>query len=309
MWMRASVPARNRLDAVEDLGEAQPAGDGFVLRLETHAGGRRDERELSAATCRPLGEAAALIGAIGVFSFSGGSTPPPSNTPATPATVEPVTAAERSHGADPEPQSEPESEPEPVPAPESAPDPDPEPEAEPAPEPEAEAEPEPVPVEAPRDASDDERVYAEAAAAYEASGDNDDLAKMARAACCLEDGAKARSAYRKLKGGDARGSVLRECKARAIDLGYKGDGYTTEEMLRNARRALEAGDFRKALEDAKQSNREERSKHALLVMAQAACELRDEKQARYYVGMLRLGDRAPVEARCAKTGISLLDGE
>ena len=72
-------------------GTIEPAGDGFVLRLETHAGGRRDERELSAATCRPLGEAAALIGALSVDAvrtasvLEGTQTVPETDAPREPA--------------------------------------------------------------------------------------------------------------------------------------------------------------------------------------------------------------------------------
>lgn len=113
--------------------------------------------------------------------------------------------------------------------------------------------------------------YAQAATQYNDDGSAAALETMVNAACAMDDGVRARSAFRKLTGKDVRSRVMVSCRERSIDLAAPGDGPTPAELLRAAERALEAGDLSKAADLARTSNRSERSQAAILLSARVAC--------------------------------------
>ncbi|MBL4688239.1 MAG: hypothetical protein JKY37_26870 [Nannocystaceae bacterium] len=113
--------------------------------------------------------------------------------------------------------------------------------------------------------------YAAAATRYSNDSSQEALEIMAKAACALDDGVNARSAFRKLKGGDVRSSVMIACRKTSVDLTAKGDEPTPAALVRKAERAMAAGDLETAAELARKSNRLERSQAALLVGALTAC--------------------------------------
>jgi hypothetical protein len=117
------------------------------------------------------------------------------------------------------------------------------------------------------------QAYVAAAARYEAEHSNDALEAMVEAACEMDDGPRARTAYRKLRGADPRSRAMLFCRPLGIDLWARGNGFTASEMLRVAQRQLAAGDTAEALESARESNRLGRSNEALVVMGIALCKL------------------------------------
>ncbi|MEM6993158.1 MAG: hypothetical protein AAF721_21775 [Myxococcota bacterium] len=141
--------------------------------------------------------------------------------------------------------------------------------------------------------------YDKAAALYAETPSQELLETMALAACAMDDGVKARSAFRKLKGGDVRKRVMIACRRSSVDLTAKGDDPTPAALVRAARRALAAGDHAKALELARKSNRIERSQDAVFVTALAACAAGDLEKAistRRHLGKARkkqLAERCP----------------
>jgi hypothetical protein len=187
------------------------------------------------------------------------------------------------------------SEPAPVPsepAPANAP-------SEPVPSEPAPAPSEPAP--APAGSAD----YETAKAEYDASGSQDALAAMVKAACAMDDGPSARSAFRKLKPTELRKDALSACTAAGIDPTLSLEGPTPEELVKRARRELEAGDPAAALETARDSNRMKRSRDAILVMTLAACAQSDAEEARRLRKHVAKDDRAEVDAACAAKGVDL----
>lgn len=143
------------------------------------------------------------------------------------------------------------------------------------------------------------------ASAYEAAlaavADNETpatLEALALAACSIEDGVKARSAFRKLRGSDYRSRVIIACRKVDIDVTAKGDGPTGAELVRQAKRALAAGDHKAALRLARGANRLETSAAARLVMALAACAGGDLERATALHRHVARGDRKEFAARC-----------
>ena len=140
--------------------------------------------------------------------------------------------------------------------------------------------------------------YADAAAQYETTNDQESLEMMATSACAMDDGVKARSAFRKLVGGDRRSRVMVDCRERGVDVSAKGDGPTPAEMLRQGERALAAGDAEKAEELARDSNRMERSQDAILLTAVAACARGRVDRAVSLRRHLSSENRKTLKARC-----------
>lgn len=140
--------------------------------------------------------------------------------------------------------------------------------------------------------------YADAAAQYESTNDQESLEMMATSACAMDDGVKARSAFRKLVGGDRRSRVMVDCRERGVDVSAKGDGPTPAEMLRQGERALAAGDADKAEELARDSNRLERTQEAILLTAVAACAAGRVDRAVSLRRHLSSANRKTLKARC-----------
>jgi hypothetical protein len=147
--------------------------------------------------------------------------------------------------------------------------------------------------------------YDEASAEYESSGSNEALQTMVLSACEMDDGAKARQAFRKLKGTQERSSAMASCSERNIDLTLKISGPTPAELLVQARRKLAASDFQGAYDLAKDSNSRQRDSEALSVMAQSSCGLGETETADRLRGMLLPKERDTVTAFCAKVGAEL----
>lgn len=145
--------------------------------------------------------------------------------------------------------------------------------------------------------------YEAAAAEYEASGSEEALASMVKLSCAMDDGVRARSAFRKLGARELRVEALLACKKTEIDPTLSADGPTPAELARKARRQLQAGDAAAAMSTARESNRLERNPAALVVMTLAACALSDADEARRLRRHVKRDDRAEVDEGCRAHGI------
>jgi hypothetical protein len=134
---------------------------------------------------------------------------------------------------------------------------------------------------------------------------NDAVRVMTLAACQIPDGVLARGAFRKLDGPLARKEAYSACKRNGVDLRAKTDGYTANELLAMARREAAAGNHEKAYEHAKASNRVGKSADALQLMAESACNRKDEDAVAYLMGMLPRDRKTAVEAVCTSAGTPL----
>jgi|GEM_PF-5366997 len=149
--------------------------------------------------------------------------------------------------------------------------------------------------------------YKLAAQSYDDKRDNEAVFVMTQAACQMDDGPKARIAYRKLVGGDVRAKAATACKQRGIDLlalAAEG-GLTAIELYEQARAAADDNDWKNAFLLSKQSARVERRTESLQLMALSACKLGDEKNARWVLNMLKLRDRSSIIEACKDKGIAL----
>ncbi|MCX4245970.1 hypothetical protein [Paraliomyxa miuraensis] len=219
----------------------------------------------------------------------------------------------------PEPPTSPPRPPEPAPTPTPTPtptqtqppsaDPTPPPDAaDPTPPFEAAEPPEPSPPDA--DASiitvkPDTSDYERAAADYEATQSQDALLGMARAACALHDGPRARAAFRKLLGRELRSQAMVECRTHGVDVTSKVAGHTGPELLVQARAALEAGDAKTAFDKAHASNKVERSSDAVEVQALAACTMGDVDKARRLLPHVSKKARPTLIEDCRAVGAEL----
>ena len=93
------------------------------------------------------------------------------------------------------------------------------------------------------------------------------------------------------------------CKATDVDPTLSIEGPSAEELVRKARRELQAGDPAAAMETARESNRMRRSSDALVVMMLSACAQSDAEEARRLRKHVARDDRAEVDAACAAKGI------
>ncbi|HWB75610.1 MAG TPA: hypothetical protein VG755_11665 [Nannocystaceae bacterium] len=150
-----------------------------------------------------------------------------------------------------------------------------------------------------------EDAHALARRSWDAEHDNAAVRVMAIAACELQDGALARSAFRKLKGPDVRSEVYAACRKRAVDVRSNIDGYTPAELVVKATRALEQGEHDQAYELAKSSNKLEHTSAAMGIMAMAACHKHDADEAAHLVGMLTKARKQEVLAACKASGTEL----
>lgn len=140
--------------------------------------------------------------------------------------------------------------------------------------------------------------YDEGAARYERDRSQEALETMATAACALDDGVKARAAFRKLTGGDVRKRVMIACRSSAIDLNATTDQPTPAELLRAAERALDAGDHETAVTLARKSNRLERSQAAVYIIALAECAAGDKEKAASMRRHLNKARQTALAERC-----------
>ncbi|MCA9709597.1 MAG: hypothetical protein KDK70_27410, partial [Myxococcales bacterium] len=136
-------------------------------------------------------------------------------------------------------------------------------------------------------------------------GSAEALLEMAKAGCAMQEGPKARAAFRKLKGRAARSEAIVACREAGVDVLAKAEDYTGPELLAQARRALAAGDAKTALEKAHASNKVERSSAASLVKALAACALGDAAEAKRLQPHVSKKDRPELHAQCKARGIAL----
>jgi hypothetical protein len=140
---------------------------------------------------------------------------------------------------------------------------------------------------------------------WDAEHGNDAVRLMALAACELQDGALARSAFRKLKGQETRTEVYGVCRGLAVDVRSSIDGYTPAELLVKATRALERGEHESAYDFARQSNKIKHTTAAMTMMATCACHKRDADDAAHFLGMLPKAKREEVAAACKSAGVEL----
>lgn len=151
--------------------------------------------------------------------------------------------------------------------------------------------------------------YDAAKAEYDASGSQDALATMVKAACAMDDGPSARAAFRKLRPTELRKEALSACKKTEVDPTLAIDGPTPGELVRRARRELEAGDAAAAEATARESNRMQRSREAILLMALAACAQSDAEEVRRLRKHVARDDRAELDAACTAKGIDATASE
>ncbi len=151
----------------------------------------------------------------------------------------------------------------------------------------------------------DRSAYERAAAEHARTGSPSSLLAMAIAACELDEGPRARAAFRKLVGRAARTKAMVTCRAAGVDVTSTVDGYTGGELLAQARAALAAGDAKTALDKAHASNKVERSSEAVLVKGLAACSLGDADQAQRLLPHVSVKARARLVEGCAAQGITL----
>jgi hypothetical protein len=151
------------------------------------------------------------------------------------------------------------------------------------------------------------KTYAAANEEYRASKSPRALETMALAACRMDDGAKARSAYRKMREREGRKKVFWECRATEIDLSWAGSGYTPGELVRLATRALDTGDAETALDLARTSNETDRSDAALLVMGRAYCALDRAPKAARLLRHLTKASRQRLTDACRNAGHEIAD--
>ena len=150
-----------------------------------------------------------------------------------------------------------------------------------------------------------EDAHALARRSWDAAHDNVSVRVMAIAACELQDGALARSAFRKLKGPDVRAEVFAVCRTRAVDVRSNVDGYTPAELVVKATRALEQGEYEQAYEFAKSSNKLKHTSAAMAIMATAACHKHDADEAVHLSGMLPKARKQEVLDACKAAGTAL----
>ncbi len=143
--------------------------------------------------------------------------------------------------------------------------------------------------------------YVAAVERYEQDRSNEALEAMVSAACAMDDGPRARSAFRKLRGGDQRSRVMVACRERGIDLWARVDGPTAGELLVVAQRQLDEGDYEHALQTARESNHVARNYGALMVMGIAQCKLGRPAEAEALERHLPPRMRRDLQIACAKS--------
>jgi hypothetical protein len=155
------------------------------------------------------------------------------------------------------------------------------------------------------DQGDHQRAYSLADRSYQRRRSNEAVQIMTVAACKLEDGVKARAAFRKLVGGSVRAEVAEACQAVGVELQAQAEGATAAELYARAKLAADAGDWKTAFDLAKQSSRKDRNVNALRLLAISACKLKNEKWANRIAKMLIPDMRKQVVAQCAADGVEI----
>ncbi len=147
--------------------------------------------------------------------------------------------------------------------------------------------------------------YDAAKTRYADSRSNEDLAAMVVAACEMDDGPKARVAYRGLKGPQLREQIRSDCADSPVDLRADSLEYTEDELARQAERALAAGDTEAAMKLARASNKLQRNKDALALIVRIACADADADTAVKMLRHVADDDREPLRRDCAARGVTL----
>ena len=147
--------------------------------------------------------------------------------------------------------------------------------------------------------------YDDAKKRWKATRDNAAVEAMAMAACLMDDGAKARGAYRKVQGRTSRRRVFWTCKAAGVSLKYDQPGYSQVELIRHGRRKLAHGDAKAALELGRQANRMGRSDPAILLMGKAFCALGKLSGARKMLLHVNRTRKPELLASCREHGHAL----
>lgn len=183
----------------------------------------------------------------------------------------------------------------------------PEPEPEPAPtelEPATREPTEPAAPE-PGEPLDPQSTYAAAIARYDEDPNNDALLDVTLAACALEKGPDARTAFRKLVGSKPRSTAVIECREHGVDVSADVEGYTAAELADQAQAAFDAGKLTEALELAKESNKTERNQPALGLIVRAHCRAKDKAAAKKMMRHISKKHRRTIIQACAEDGVRL----
>ncbi len=147
--------------------------------------------------------------------------------------------------------------------------------------------------------------YRQAAQEYQDTGSMTALLAMTKAACTVGDGPTARNTFRKLKGKKPRSEAIIACRSDKIDITASVAGYTGPELLKQANKALTAGDPATALTIAQASNKVDRSSEALRVMMLATCRLGQAGRAAKLFKHTARKHRKELRAECETAGITL----
>ena len=239
----------------------------------------------------------AVAGLVAFLAFGGGDDPPKAPVDGT---------AEASAVSDPSPAGSPKAEetdarPKPSPNANPTPDPDPDPPSAPAEKPQ--------PVANGMGFATNSPAYMAAEAEYQSSGSAESLLSMVLEACKMDDGPRARAAFRKLGPTELRKRAYVACREVKINVRADAKGPTAAELVRRAQRLLDAGDTKLAFETARAANRMERRADAVVVMGIASCSQGETKRAE---GLLRhLGPEATptLVDGCKAVGVALTPTE
>ncbi len=143
------------------------------------------------------------------------------------------------------------------------------------------------------------------AAEYELSDSQDALLTMTVAACSMDEGPKARNAFRKLKGRELRSQAMVACREADVNVTSNVSGYTGGELMAQARYAFDKGKYEAAYDKAHASNKVERSSDALLLKGRAACKLGRDAEAKRLIPHISKKARATLIESCKADGVEL----
>lgn len=147
--------------------------------------------------------------------------------------------------------------------------------------------------------------YARATKRYAQDGSNEALLDMTLAACELHEGPDARAAFRKLVGSKPRSTAVIECREHGVDVSADVLGYTAAELADRAQAAFDAGELKRALDLAKESNKTERNQAALGLIVRAHCHAKDRSAATKMMRHIGKKHRRAIIKECAQHGVRL----
>jgi len=123
--------------------------------------------------------------------------------------------------------------------------------------------------------------------------------------CRQRDGVEARRLFRALRGAEPRTHAILGCRDLGIDLQVESAGPTASEYLEMAQDAYAGGDLGRAYLLARNSSRESRTPEALMLMGNAACDLKDEEKALVVYRMLIPRDKRKLARYCTRSALRL----